>query len=158
MSIYEIIFRDFIIVWFWERTSRFLSVERSNAIGFLRHRGSSSCAFQPTCLCHSRQLCSFLQYEKQLFRVSSLRERKMQDKEWLLRSGLGTEIINAQLPATPHYSVRAFFLSMLLHREFFVESKTKGRHFMREIYAINMPVMWPVFNKFYKCRLHFSFY
>jgi len=29
---------------------------------------------------------------------------------------------------------------------------------MREIYAINMPVMWLVFYKFYKCWLHLSFF
>lgn len=54
-----------------------------------------------------RQFCSFLSGGKQLFRPGSLQERKNKVRGVVgAKWGVwGTEIINARLPATPHYSV-----------------------------------------------------
>lgn len=68
------------------------------------------------------------------FVLAVCERERMQDKEWLLKGGLGTEIINARLPATPHYSVRALFLSTPLHREFSVWPKTKGTFLCKKLY------------------------
>lgn len=102
----------------------------------------------------------FCSTKSNCFVLAACERERMQDKEWL-RGGLGTEIINARLPATPHYSVRTLFLSTSLHREFFVRSKTKGRHFLWKrnfIYAVNMARNVVDFLKnFCRFRLQFPF-
>lgn len=146
------ILRNLTIIQFRERTSCFLSVERSNAIRFLRHRGSSSCAFQPTCLHHFRQLCSFLQYEKQLFRVSSLRERKNAGQRMVAEGW--TEIINARLPTTPYYSGPLPFDATASRFLRTIKNKRRTFYARNFICAINISVLWSI--NF--ARLYLSFY
>lgn len=105
--------------------------DNNNAFGYFRRRRGSSCVFQATCLRHSRRSCSSPSCEKKLFRVSGPieRERERRIAAW---GEPGTEIINARLPATPHYSVRVLCLSTPLHRECSHGRKQKAREKERE--------------------------
>lgn len=107
----------------------------SDVIGSLSCRCNSSCNFHPGCLYTTLDsFVPFCQAESNCFDLAVCKRERIKYEEWSVgvegrekRRGevWGTEIINARLPATPHYSVGALFFSAPLHRKYSHDRKQK---------------------------------